>query len=87
MERGTGEAGEVQGGELEMIGNDAHTRVRQSDCFESVQQEYAATGSLLLGCTRVVQEGWEEVVLSVLEECVFGRNKMQRDLHTNEGKE
>lgn len=36
---------------------------------------------------RVSQEGGQEAVLSVLEECVFERNKMQRDLHTNERKE
>lgn len=37
--------------------------------------------------TRVRQEGWQEVLLSMLEECAFERNKMQRDLHTNERKE
>lgn len=70
-----------------MIGNDAPATVRKVDRHESSRQEYQATGSFYQEGEAGGRAGGQEAVLSMPEECVFERNKMQRDLHTNERKE
>lgn len=66
---------------FEMIGSNGPATPREADRHESSRRNtrywHPTAG----------REGGQAAVLSRQEECVFERNKMQRDLHTNERKE